>query len=55
MSDVLFKVINKYKGCIYDVVFFDTVNRKVRLRRPDGSIFEIDMSEYRCYYRVVGK
>lgn len=55
MDDVLFKVINKYTGGSYDVLKFDTVHRKVTLRRSNGSVFEIDMAEYRCYYKVVDK
>ena len=47
----LFKVQNKYTNAIYDVLAFDNVKRKVILKRPNGIVFSIDISEYRCYYR----
>ena len=51
----LFKVRNKYTNAIYDVLAFDNVKRKVTLRRPDNTVFSIDISEYRCYYYELRK
>lgn len=51
----LFKVQNKYTNAIYDVLAFDNVKRKVTLRRPDNTVFSIDISEYRCYYYELRK